>query len=64
MISESLKLPICPRCHDTHDVVEMDVLILLYVHEVYPWYFCKACSIRWHAKEGIREASDTQPCFG
>ncbi len=62
-IYENLKLPVCPKCCDTKDVEEMDVVILCNIIASYPWFRCKTCGIKWHAKEGIREKEDARPCF-
>ena len=63
ILDERYKLPICPRCNSTK-VKELRVLSLLYVHEVYPWFECPTCGIKWHASQGIREKGDQTPCFG
>lgn len=63
-MNEELKLPICPQCHETKTVLEIKGLsTLLYVHDVYPWFKCSSCEIKWHAKEGVREKGDDRPCW-
>jgi len=37
-VYENLKLPICPKCCDTKNVIKINVYTLLYTHVTYPWY--------------------------
>lgn len=61
--NETLKLPICPKCHDTKSVKGMLMPVLLIVRDIYPWYECANCEIKWNVREGIRSKDDQRPCF-
>ncbi len=54
MPDEALKLPICPRCHDTDRVVTLPLLALN------NYFACVRCRVEW-SQSGVRELPEEYP---
>ena len=56
-MSENLKLPICPNCHETSHVKTSDVFRKEYVWNTAS-YYCRTCNIDWKFPNGITSRSE------
>jgi hypothetical protein len=56
-MSENLKLPLCPQCHDTAHVKTSDVFRREYVWNTAS-YHCNTCDIDWKFPDGIKSRNE------
>lgn len=60
MMPQNLKLPICPKCNDTKNVVSYDFTDPKSYYEKHnASYNCKSCNISWN----YRDIVEGGPCF-
>ena len=57
---ENLKLPICPRCHETKTVKSHNSYSTKMSPRDYNYYSCDVCKIDWNYWAGIHEKQDAQ----
>jgi hypothetical protein len=62
-MSENLKLPICPKCHDTAHVKTSDFFGKEYVWNT-AFYHCNSCNIDWKFGVGISSTDKGQQDSG
>ena len=63
MSSELLKLPICPRCHETKNIKSYDYNeTKMHYNFSHLAYKCESCNISWQFGRGIMEGPPCFPC--
>lgn len=57
-MSQNLKLPICPRCHETKGIKTTEFKSTKLTYEPSNYYSCPSCNIEWNYWDGIRDNND------
>lgn len=61
-MTQNLKLPICPRCHETKEIISYDYNDTKMSFHFGPAFHCKLCNISWKYDKGIMEGKPCFPC--
>lgn len=59
---QNLKLPICPRCNETKEIISYDYNDTKMSFHIGPAFHCKLCNISWKYDKGIMEGKPCFPC--